>query len=138
MKKKLISLGLVLGVTLVTSVTTHANNSDTSLPYVKVGFQFSQAKATPVRAKDNYTSHYIKNTSGFNLWVQSQTSSGINKTHNGHAIIPVAERFIYNNIKEDKYHSCKLSITTATSGTSGYISGLWSPDSVGSYPVANP
>ena len=77
------------------------------------------------------TSHYIKNNSGFDLWVRSLSSSNVNCTLRDHAIVKGGEWFIYNKVKENGYSSCKLDITTARAGVSGTLRGLWSPDSVG-------
>lgn len=93
---------------------------------------------TSYRNKNDYTSHYIMNNSGFDLWVISQNVDKKNLTVRGHAIVRGGEWFIYNKIKEKGFNSCRLHISTATSGTSGKLSGKWSPDSVGNYPVANP
>jgi hypothetical protein len=90
-----------------------------------------------VRAKDDASSHYIHNTSGFNLWVRSMTPGNTNRTINDHAIVPSAQRRVRNTIKENGGSSCKLNITTATSGTTGNLTGVWSPDCAGSYPAAN-
>ena len=79
------------------------------------------------------------------LRVISYSYSNVNRTKNGSAVIPGnSERFINNFIRE-RYNDhtendsrCKLSIRCNISGASGKISGAWSPDSVGSYIVANP
>lgn len=129
---------MVLSATAMVSLPVFADEtSDTQLPTTKIGFSFTQAANTGFRPKTNTTSHYIKNTSGFNLWVRSMNSGGTNLTVNDHAIVPVAERFIRNLVYEKGNRNCKLNVTTAVSGTTGTLRGLWSPDSVGSYPNAN-
>lgn len=139
MRKKLLTLMLVLSATFATAMPVSAkNNNDINFPTKKIGFSSSQAFHTGYAAKEDKSSHYIKNTSGFNLLVISQAPGGRNCTNKNRAIIPTAERFIYNQIYEWGYRSCRLKITTANSGTSGYLKGCWSPDSVGNYPVANP
>lgn len=140
LKKK--SLGWVLScivcLSMILSVSAlAAETRDEELPNKKIEFSYNTAAQTRVRNKTNATSHYIYNKSGFNIWVRSLVGN-VNTTLRGHAIIPTAERFIYNNVYERGYRSCRLDITTATSGTTGILRGVWSPDSVGNYPVANP
>lgn len=80
------------------------------------------------------------NNSGFNLWVISYDRYYNNRTQGLRVIIPGGEWFITNSVyKANGYRPdlCRLNITAGTSGVSGYLKGKWSPDSVGSYPVAN-
>lgn len=139
MKRTVIALSM-LGLVLAMSTPVFANNhADTRLPGdKKVGFSYSTAAETGLRTKEDTSSHYIKNASGFDLWVVSKTSNNLNKTVKGYAIIPSGtQRRIRNTVKEDGYSSCKLNITSAKSGVSGYLEGVWSPDSIGSYIAAN-
>lgn len=111
---------------------------DSTFPTRFIGYSTSSGYNTILRGKDDKSYHYIMNTSGFNLWVISKAGRDkSNQTIGGHAIVPNGEWFIANLIKERGYSTCYLNITTATSGTSGYLSGKWSPDSVGNYPVVN-
>lgn len=53
------------------------------------------------------------------------------------------EKYIgYNNYVDTKlrhtYSQCRLSICTNVSGVTTTLHGKWSPDSIGSYPIANP
>ncbi len=138
MKKKALALIMALAIGSIGVEAQAAGNvADTNLPTQTIGFAFSTAARTALRAKQDTTSHYIKNTSGFNLWVRSLSSTDVNCTTNNRAIVQTGEWFIWNSVKEDGYSWCKLDITTATSGTKGILRGVWSPDSVGSYPVAN-
>lgn len=138
MKKTLIALS-IFGLVITTGAPVYANNcSDTDLPSKVVSFSYSTSAYTGLREKQDRTSHYIKNESGFDLWVQSLTSGNVNKTVNGYAIIPSGtQRRIRNTIKEDGYSYCKLGITSAKSSVSGRVKGKWSPDCAGSYTAAN-
>ena len=140
MKKKLLTTILAASTLVMASVPAYAkNNADTKLPEKFIGYAYSQAANTGVRAKEDSTYHYIWNQSGFSLWVRSMDSTGKkNLTTKDHAVIREGRYFISNQVYEKGYRKCKLNITTATAGTSGYLKGFWSPDSVGHYPVANP
>ncbi|WP_314061017.1 hypothetical protein [uncultured Vagococcus sp.] len=72
MKKKLVALLLILGLSSVVGSPVYANNHvDKPLPSKKIGFEFSQAADKYLENKEDDSYHYIKNTSGFNLWVRS-------------------------------------------------------------------
>ena len=74
-----------------------------------VSFSYSTSAYTDLREKQDTSSHYIKNNSGFDLWVESLTSGNVNKTVKGYAIIPSGtERRIRNTIKESGYSYCKF------------------------------
>lgn len=92
---------------------------------------------TNLRKKEDKSFHYINNTSSLYLGVISKSSDGDNCTQGGRAVVPIGEYFIANYVKENGKNYCRLFITAAYPGTSGYASGAWSPDSVGSYPVVN-
>lgn len=49
----------------------------------------------------------------------------------------VEEVLVHNFIKERGYNLCQLEFSLDHWGESVVLSGLWSPDSVGSYRVAN-
>lgn len=140
MKKKFLTTVLAASTVIMASVPTYAkNNTDTKLPEQFIGFGYNTAANTAVRAKQDDSYHYIWNKSGFNLWVRSFDKTGRkNLTTHGYAIIPCGQRFISNVVYEKGYRACKLNVTTATEGTTGKLRGLWSPDSVGHYKVANP
>ena len=140
MKKKFLTTVLAASILVMANVPIYAkNNSDTTLPEKFVGYAYSQAANTGVRDKTDDSYHYIWNQSGFNLWVQSMDSAGKkNLTTHNHAVVRKGQYFISNQVYEKGYRKCKLNITTAESGISGYVKGFWSPDSVGHYPVANP
>lgn len=146
MKRKKWLLGSILTMAIVMSLSVPAlannqesrSSSDSTFPSPFIGYAITSGYKTGLREKENDSYHYIKNTSGFNLWVISEGYPGYkNVTNGGHAIVPNGEYFITNFVSEKGYSKCRLNITTASSGTSGYLTGAWSPDSVGSYPVVN-
>lgn len=136
-KKKCLPLlmAATIGCTSLTSLA--ANTGDTNFPIKAIGFQYSAAAQTQLRDKQDKTSHYVYNMSGFNLWIRSLASNNVNCTYKEYAIVQPGEWFIWNTVRENGYTQCKLDITTAQAGSTGILSGKWSPDSVGSYPVAN-
>lgn len=136
-------MGLMASLTLPvfaqgpTTRTAH----DSDIPRTFIGYSYNSGYNTyPVRDKDNnsYIYIYLLNNSGFNLWVVAKSGSGANcmRNGNGHAIVPTGQYFVTNFVRERGYTNCYLNLTTAQSGTSGYVQGAWSPDSVGSYPIA--
>lgn len=138
MKRFLIALSM-FGLVIATESPVFANNcSDTDLPYKEVAFNFSSEAYTNLRQKQDTTSHYVKNDSGFDLWIRSFTSTDLNKTVGGHAIVPSGtKRRGRNTIKESGYGYCKLGITSSKSSVSGMVKGKWSPDCAGNYTAAN-
>lgn len=136
MKKSLVAL-VMAGCMLVPSMTTFASAADSSLPSNFISW--NRSADTNKRAKENDSYHYIYNRSSMPLWVQSRSASGVNCTKNDHAIIPSGrERFITNYVYEWGHRSCFLRIYAGAEKASGILKGVWSPDSVGSYTVANP
>ena len=137
-KRKILGMLCALSISVMAGVPVcAANTGDMPLPNKLIGFSYSQAAITLERPKSDASSNYVQNTSGFDLWVESRTPSGKNLTVNGHAIVPTAKRRVRNNIYESGYRSCKLWINTTKSGTTGYLTGGWSPDCAGDYPAAN-
>lgn len=138
MKKSVVTLA-ILGLILTAGTPVYAKNSrDTDLPGKMVSFSYSSSAYTELREKQDTSSHYVKNESGFDLWIQSLTAGNVNKTINGHAIVPSGtKRRVRNTIKEDGYSYCKLGLTTAKPSVSGRVIGKWSPDCAGSYEAAN-
>lgn len=126
-------MGLVASLSLPVFASAH----DSTIPHTFIGYSYSSGLNTDVRAKEDKTWNYVNNTSGFNLWVETHATDGSNQTKGGHAIVPTGQYFITNYVKETHHDYCYLNITTANQGTSGWLSGAWSPDSVGSYPVVN-
>ena len=101
---------------------------------------------TGSREKENDSSIYIENYSVVKLKVRGEgfiRSVWENETCNGNrrygsATVPQGEYFINTWIYEDGGRSARLAINSAeNSGQKRYVYGKWSPDSVGSYPVAN-
>lgn len=138
MKIKRIIVAVVMMMTCIGAlpITTYASVRDSTIPSSFVSY--SQWMYTSSRNKDDYSYVYVKNTAGFDFYLQV-LSGNVNCTGSGHAIVPSsAERFVTNYVKERNFSNCRLHISSARSGVSGYTRGAWSPDSVGSYPVANP
>lgn len=136
MKKSLVAL-VMAGCMIAPSMTAFAGTGDSSLPTAFV--TWNKSTTSSQREKEDDTYHYIYNYSTIPLWVESRTTGGVNCTKGGHAIIPRStERFITNYVYEWGYKPCWLRIYAGAENVSGMVSGLWSPDSVGSYPVANP
>lgn len=140
--KRLMSSILALGMAIALSIPVFADEAmpmsamDSKFPTQFISY--SKSYNSVIRTKEDASYNYVNNTSGFNLWVITKAGSDkSNQTKNGHAVVPSGEWFIANYVYENGYRSCLLNVTTATSGTSGYLKGKWSPDSVGSYPVAN-
>lgn len=147
MKKKqkwlagtVLTMGLMMGlsVSAVASDPTTRSAKDSTFPRVFIGYDYGDGYNTSIRSKEDDSYNYVMNTSGFNLWVVTKAGTdNSNVTRGSYAIIPNGEWFITNYVYERGYRSCYLDITTAKSGVFGYLSGKWSPDSVGNYPVAN-
>ena len=98
MKKKVLAVLMVIGIGCAgISAQAAGNVSDTALPTKKIEFAYSKAAQTPLRTKEDKTSHYIKNNSGFDLWVRSLSSSNVNCTLRDHAIVKGGEWFIYKS-----------------------------------------
>lgn len=136
--KKMISLTLAMCLTIMTMIPVYANNNtDEDLP-VKYISSTTYVR-TNSRAKIDDSYHYIFNNCSLAIRVISYAGNDDNCTKGGYAVIPSkTERFITNTVHEDGYSACYLSIRSNISGAYTTLSGLWSPDSVGSYPIANP
>lgn len=94
------------------------------------------------RVKENATSIYIYNYSEVTLKVRGEGWNGkqwVNETCGaGSATVPQGEYFIETLINEHGESLARLAINSAQNyGKKRYVYGKWSPDSVGSYPVAN-
>lgn len=141
-RKWLASVLLAMAATMSLSVPAFADEPvvmsavDSTIPSTYVGY--ISGFNTDIRVKEDKSYHYMKNDSGFNLCVLSRSyPDRVNRTRNSKAIVPSGEYFITNSVKEDGQNKCFLNVTSAYSGLSGYASGAWSPDSVGSYPIVN-
>ena len=137
MKKKLLTLFTVCCLGMSMTVPVMANNStDTTLPEKFV--DSSRHVQTGLRSKQDKTPHYVYNTSKFGYQVISYNENFVNHTVNKTATVAAGKkRFVRNTIYKDGFRKCRLDITVAKVGTSGNVQGIWSPDSVGSYPYAN-
>ncbi len=141
--KKLFAACLAICISASSTVIANATSQDSALPTEYISSTTSVY--TGWRYKDDATSHYIYNLSGLPIRVISYSYSGVNRTKNGYAVIPsMSQRFIQNYIREryndgtESDNRCRLSIRSNISGSYTTLSGAWSPDSVGNYPIANP
>lgn len=140
--KRLVGVILAMAMIMSFSIPVFASEPETrssvdsTIPRTFIGY--SSGLDTGTRYKEDYSYIYISNTAGFNLKVVAKaTVNNSNQTRGKYAIVPIGEYFITNSVRENGYDRCFLNIKTATVGTSGYVTGKWSPDSVGSYPVVN-
>lgn len=128
----------VLASTAMLSTVSANNHSDTNLPNAVVSYYVGAGTAS--RAKQDKSSTYINNRSGFvlNTRVFASANSS-NQTKGGVAHINTAngKRLIRQYVYENGYRSCYMGLWAGKTGIIGRISGLWSPDSVGSYTYAN-
>lgn len=139
MKKKIIALLLVCMCTLVTVTPAFASNIDSTFPSTFISNTSSYESNH--RYKENSSSVYINNTSGLDLNVNiygatNISSYGANCTPRK-TIVQTGKWLMHNTVNESGYTYCYLKINANKSGVSGYLTGQWSPDSVGSYPYAN-
>lgn len=114
------------------------NYTDTSF---ELGVKYGVIELTPAREKQDASSTYVYFQSGpsrgVNFMVWGETANGRqNDTKKTAIIYPGTKRFIHQFVYERGRRWCRLG-TTVTSET-GVARGLWSPDSIGNYPVANP
>lgn len=116
------------------------NYTDTAF---ELGVDFNtRIPITPAREKQDASSTYVYFQSGpsrgVNFMVFGKTGPDTyqNDTKKTAIIYPGTKRFIHQFVYERGRRWCSLG-TTATSET-GVARGLWSPDSIGNYPVANP
>lgn len=117
-----------------------ANTSDTSFT-----FTFNKSGATAAcyepRRKDNRTPAYVKvnvkTCDRCRAYIdQSSSGSWVNVTSQGKATIKkTGEFFIY--VSSAFNTNSMVRFTGWADSTAGKVSGLWSPDSVGSYPSIN-
>lgn len=146
--KNFLSLFFVFTLILMMSVSSlAANTSNTSFTNFVV--DTNNEYRIPPREKMDYSSHYFTYTGGpVTLSVVSYgtrvntTIGGTNVTcSNGQAVTYVACRRgtqynVHNFVKEQGYSWASLGLTSFTEY--GEISGVWSPDSYGTYISARP
>lgn len=137
-KKKTLALCLATCATIFTSIPVYANNyTDSNLPEKYIGY--NNYVDTKLRHKKDGSYHYIYSTASVPIRVISYSPDRDNCTKHGYAVIPAnSKRFITNYVNERTYSQCRLSICTGVSGVTTTLHGKWSPDSIGSYPIANP
>lgn len=95
---------------------------------------------TEGRAKNDNTSSYVNCTwipgGGFRVYVDGYGSNGYVDCTVREAYIPdTGEYQVLNLVYERGYRTARLGGTKSFGNT--YASGVWSPDSVGSYTIAN-
>lgn len=136
--KKISATLLVLSLSIATVLPVYANNhGDTKLPSQYISS--TTYVHTELRDKYDDSYHYMYNKCSIEVSVISYSQQDNNCTNHGYALIPAnSKRFISNYVYEWGYRNCKLSIRSNISGASTTLSGYWSPDSIGSYIVANP
>lgn len=140
--KKIIALVLTLSMMSSSTIIANASTADSDLPEKYVSTSITVYSNW--RAKENSTSHYIYNLAKQEIRVYSYSDKGINRTVNGSAIIPyLSQRLIRNTIWEryadgtETSNRCRLAIKGTIPAVNVQLAGVWSPDSVGNYPVAN-
>lgn len=130
-----IVLALSLTVMGVPNVAFAANTSDTGFAFSVGPSYFSR---TEYRAKTNTTSVYVNKLSGPQV-THFSVLAGNNVYQNaGKGLAPVSpgqKRLIHTYVYENGYRSCALA--SIANPYSGWSTGVWSPDSIGSYPYAN-
>jgi len=146
LKKILTTLIAIMVTTSITTIPASASTQDNYFSFY-VGWNYSDAGITSAHDKEDASYTYMYNQSTMDLWVRAwgYTPTGPDgsmqwtiQTKNFYAIVPVGEYFITQYVYENGGRSEYLEITKATKSTLfDQANGLWSPDSVGSYPIAN-
>lgn len=136
--KRILAAAMVAGSVMAATVSVYANNSkDTALPTDYVSS--TQCTFTGYRNKEDDSYNYINNEIGLQLRVITYSDDSTNCTKNSSAVIPGnSKRFITNYVHERQFSRCRLYIRADISGSNARLNGKWSPDSVGSYIIANP
>ena len=152
--KKIVASAMAVAAAAVSIVGMGTNaigdytNSDYSFSVTTD--EWLNAGYTIGRQKYNNSSVYVRlDTTGKSIYTQTQgtyvySSHWVNNTSRGRVTLTSGRWEIYNNIFETYVESGKygqayarLKMWAANSNSSGSISGAWSPDCSGSYPVAN-
>lgn len=135
--RKIIAAALIMCTSITMAIPAYASSKDSVLPSEYISS--TKYVSTELRNKDNSSYHYIYNKCGIPISVLSYSQSNVNCTKNSYAVIPAnSQRFITNYVYEWGYRNCRLTIRGNVGGASVLLKGVWSPDCVGSYPVANP
>lgn len=149
--KKVILAGMALMIALMTMIVpaSAANNGDT---YFSLNVKTSSNDYTGAREKQDASGTYVYYKNPENglsgpvkfrvMGSNSQSSPALlatNYTRNGYGTISKGqERFIWQNVYENGKKYAFLSTPKVASGDPiGTATGLWSPDSVGSYTYCN-
>lgn len=140
--KKFLAMGVVAVMcSLAVAVPAFADEGISTYNTANTPFYFnlnsSTTSATEYRAKDDSSSTYVHAQSlGSPCQLFVDGPGGVNCTTNGRAYLNYRGEFqIYQTVYESGYRSARLSGWRSGSGT--IASGVWSPDSWGSYPIIN-
>lgn len=129
-----------LAFPIMINAKVNGNTTDELLPNGKIYWYglVPNYLNTRLREKWDYSSHYIYNQTDIRLRVKSLDGNGVDRTEGKEAISkPNLEMLVNNLIKENGSSICQLQISVTKLGDSTILKGLWSPDSVGHYPIAN-
>ncbi|UTR14972.1 hypothetical protein MM221_20965 [Salipaludibacillus sp. LMS25] len=134
-----LALSAIMILTLLPAQVSASNHVDT-----KFAFRVSTSNnyaATPGRAKHNTTSTYIKidQVPGAYIYLTVQgfrpSHKWVNETKDGRQTATPGQWLVRQSVYENGGRSARLRFQRY--GASGVVSGVWSPDSVGSYPRLN-
>lgn len=142
--KKIIALSCAAMLSLAVCLPASANSSDTALSGF-AGYYYSEALKSTNRSKENTTRVYVNmqtmpgSGAGIRTFGLCPDGSGNytwqNKTYVGTAYLYSTGKYSVRNwIYEDGGRVAYLEVTSVDYN-GGYFSGIWSPDSVGSYEV---
>lgn len=142
LKRRISALVLsgLLAVSMFGSVASAANATDRPFTF------YITTTNTPVyttgQTKEDYSSTYVnlKKATNGTIWCDVQgnrgTSTWYRETVGGkHIALTVGQWKVRQNVKENGGTKARLKFERYYSD--GELSGVWSPDCVGSYPVAN-
>ncbi|MBM7542278.1 hypothetical protein [Amphibacillus cookii] len=145
MFKKLgvIILSAIMFLTIIPTPIFAANVKDTSFSF---NIQSNANRYTRSRAKQNSSSTYVHvkqvpavyirtNVQGFRPTSGTGSNYWANETIGGQISLRKGQWLIKQLVYENGGRSARLQFKKHS--TNGTVSGVWSPDSVGSYPYAN-
>ena len=144
---KKIAAAVMAAATLAVGMTSMsvnaANIEDKIYSFYVTCSRYGGAGYTGVEEKTNTSSVYMKLSTPRTVKVETQGSKYTNKNFNNYtcngdyAVVKTGEWFIYNNIGERLGSGAYARLAIWANTTAGNASGVWSPDSVGNYPVVN-
>lgn len=95
---------------------------------------------TPLREKTNASGVYVfyKTGTESTLWCDVLNSENQSETRGKIGYVPKGQpRLVMQWVYEDGFRTAKLELGPTQAQGQGGVSGVWSPDSVGSYPYCN-